>query len=213
MNKLKLKKQPNIQKQIRQKKQKKEYLRLKKIHLIVKNSAIIFVIICCVLFLFRVKTHRVSGQSMAPTFENNDRIFVTKGKSPTRYDIVTFSPKDKPKESYVKRVVGQPGDTIWFEENKLFINHQMKAQSKVPVSDTDKRAIDLPDGTVKIDVSVVVMNQLKDLNKIPEDAYFLLGDNRNHSTDSRMMGLIEKEQIEGVVSFRYYPFNKVGFVR
>lgn len=210
MNKLKLKKQPNIQKQIRK---KKEYLRLKKIHLIVKNSAIIFVIICCVLFLFRVKTHRVSGQSMAPTFENNDRIFVTKGKSPTRYDIVTFSPKDKPKESYVKRVVGQPGDTIWFEENKLFINHQMKAQSKVPVSDTDKRAIDLPDGTVKIDVSVVVMNQLKDLNKIPEDAYFLLGDNRNHSTDSRMMGLIEKEQIEGVVSFRYYPFNKVGFVR
>ncbi|WP_271491617.1 signal peptidase I [Enterococcus sp. 5H] len=188
-------------------------MRLKKNHSIIKNSVTIFIIICCFLFLFRVKPHSVSGQSMAPTFENNDRIFVTKGKAPIRYDIVTFSPKDKPKESYVKRVVGQPGDTIWFEENKLFINHQMKAQSKVPVNDTDKRAIDLPDGTIKIDVSVAVMNQLKELNKIPEDEYFLLGDNRNHSTDSRMMGLIPKKQIEGVVSFRYYPINKVGFVR
>lgn len=209
MTKLKSKQQHNVKKQ----QQKTEYLRLKKSHTIVKNSVTIFVIICCVLFLFRIKTHRVSGQSMAPTFENNDRIFVTKGKVPTRYDIVTFSPKDKPNESYVKRVVGQPGDTIWFEENKLFINHQMKAQTKAPVNDTDKRAIDLPDGTIKIDVSVAVMNQLKELNNIPEDEYFLLGDNRNHSTDSRMMGLISNKQIEGVVSFRYYPMNKVGFVR
>ncbi len=190
-----------------------DYRRLKYKLKLMKNILMACIVLVCIFFLITLKTHRVSGVSMAPTFANKDRIVVTKGKTPSRLDIVTFSPKDKPKDSYVKRVVGLPGDTIWLEENKLFINHQIKEGTKAPVSNTDKRAIDLPDGTIKINVSVDVMNQLAGLTKIPKNHYFLLGDNRNHSTDSRMMGLIEENQIEGVVSFRYYPLNKFGFVR
>jgi signal peptidase I len=190
-----------------------DYVKLKHKLAIVQKIVSLCVIVGCVIFLIRVKTHQVSGESMAPTFENRDRIFVAKKQEPKRLDIVTFSPKNNAKESYVKRVIGIPGDTIWLEENKLFINHQMKERAQQPISDTDKRAIDLPDGTIKVDVSVDVMNQLKGLTKIPKNQYFLLGDNRNHSTDSRMMGLIDQAQIEGVVTFRYYPLNRCGFVR
>lgn len=190
-----------------------KYQKLMRIFTIVKRILVVCVVLSCVLFFVFIRTHRVAGVSMAPTFANNDRIFVMKNEKPSRLDIVTFSPKEKPNDSYVKRVVGMPGDAIWLEENKLFINHQMKEGLKSPDSNTDKRAIDLPDGTIKINVSVEVMNQLSGLTKIPKNKYFLLGDNRNHSTDSRMMGLIESDQIEGIVSFRYYPLNKFGYVR
>ena len=213
MDNINVKKKSKQKKRANHKVQTAEYLKMKHTLTILKRVAVTILIVCCLLFLIRVKTHRVSGVSMSPTFENNDRIFVAKGKVPSRLDIVTFSPKDKPKDSYVKRVVGMPGDTIWLEENKLFINHQLKEGAQTPISNTDKRAIDLPDGTIKVNVSVDVMNQLSGLSKIPKDQYFLLGDNRNHSTDSRMMGFIDAKQIEGVVSYRYYPLNKIGFVR
>ncbi|WP_207695848.1 signal peptidase I [Enterococcus sp. DIV0212c] len=196
-----------------EKKQLEEYRKLKFRYTVLVNVGLILLFFLCILFLIRIKTHRISGQSMEPTFKDQDRIFVTKNQQPVRYDIVTFSPKDQEQASFVKRVVGIPGDTIWFEENKLFINHQMKEKTTSPVSDADKRAIDLPDGTIKVNVSVSVMNQLKGLERIPKNEYFLLGDNRNNSTDSRMLGLIKADQIEGVVSVRYYPFNKIGFVR
>ena len=203
-----LKKKSNETQQIVEK-----YQKLMRTFTIVKRILMVCVVLGCVLFFVFVRTHRVDGVSMAPTFANNDRIFVRKTEKPSRLDIITFSPKEQPKDSYVKRVVGMPGDAIWLEENKLFINHQMKEGVKAPDSNTDKRAIDLPDGTIKINVSVEVMKQLSGLTKIPKNKYFLLGDNRNHSTDSRMMGLIESDQIEGVVSFRYYPLNKFGYVR
>ncbi|MGC6769557.1 signal peptidase I [Enterococcus sp. LJL128] len=181
-------------------------------HQILKNVFFLFFVIGAFLFFIYIGTHVVSGESMAPTFANGDRVFVRKGAAPERYAIITFHPEEEKNETYVKRVIGMPGDVIWLEENKLFINHQMKTNNPV-ASNTDKRAIDLPDGTVKVNITVDVEAQLKNMKTIPAGHYFVLGDNRNHSTDSRWLGLIKDEQIEGVVVFRYFPFTKLGGVR
>lgn len=176
------------------------------------NLIFLFFIIACFLFLFRMATHRVEGHSMEPTFSNRDRVLVAKGVHPSRYDIVTFEPKTAKEESYIKRVIGMPGDVIWVEENTLYINHQAENNPK-NLYGQNLAAKELPDGTIRVNVTTNVARALSVYYKIPENAYFVLGDNRNHSQDSRIFGLVDQNQIEGVVVYRYYPFNKMGVVR
>lgn len=185
---------------------------MRKFHQVVTTTFFLVFAACCILFLIHIRTHVVDGQSMAPTFANGDRIFINKGEMPSRNDIITFEPKDKPGESYVKRVIGLPGDTIWLDGNKLFLNYRM-SEEELSIIGTDKLARDLPDGTLKINISVLVQNQLTGLTKIPKNCYFVLGDNSKHSTDSRVLGFVKDEQIEGVVQFRYFPLNKMGFIK
>ncbi|OTN89913.1 signal peptidase I [Enterococcus sp. 7E2_DIV0204] len=170
-----------------------------------------FALILVIVFLVVFKTHRVSGKSMAPTFENNDRIIVQKNTSPKRYEIVTFDPEIPNDPSYVKRIIGLPGDQIWTESNAVYIRPSNAApwqQDEVP-----KFIISmLPDSTLKVLVHEEVALKLAGLSTIPKGNYFVLGDNRAESKDSRALGLIEEKQIEGVVVFRYFPFNKMGLV-
>lgn len=160
-----------------------------------------------VLFFLRFSTHRVDGQSMEPTFQTNDRILISPSNTLSRYAVVTFEPKNIKNESYVKRIIGMPGDRIQLMGNALFL---------LPKENEKKEKVDLttevPDGTIKIMVSEAVMNQLHQYERIPKDRYFVQGDNRLHSDDSRVFGLIDKAQIEGVVLYRYYPFSKMGIV-
>ncbi|MEI5989910.1 signal peptidase I [Enterococcus termitis] len=172
---------------------------------------LLFFMACC-LFLFRMATHQVSGHSMAPTFANKDRVLVAKGVHPSRYEIITFEPKTAKGDSYIKRVIGMPGDVIWVEENTLYINHQAENNPK-NLYGQNLAAKELPDGTIRVNVTTNVARALSVYYKIPENAYFVLGDNRNHSEDSRIFGLVDQDQIEGIVVYRYYPFNKMGVVR
>lgn len=164
------------------------------------------------MFLLRVKTHVVVGESMLPTLNNHDRIAVIKKKEPKRYSLVTFQPGDKKSESYVKRVLGLPGDRIWLDQNTVYLNHQMAENNPTPPNETGLTGIDLPDGTLKVRVTWEVAAKLEGLSTIPKDQFFVLGDNRRHSKDSRELGLIAKDKIEGVVAFRYYPFQRFGLI-
>ncbi|OEG15355.1 signal peptidase I [Enterococcus quebecensis] len=149
---------------------------------------------------------------MLPTLKNNDRLLVMKGEYPSRYNLITFVPKNKEKESYIKRVLGLPGDRIWLDQNNLYINHQMSSSNLTPENESALLGSELPDGTLKVRVSWEVAAKLQGISSIPEHQYFVLGDNRRHSTDSRQLGLIDFKQIEGVVRFRYYPLDRLGSI-
>lgn len=149
---------------------------------------------------------------MMPTLQNGDRLFVLKNAEPQRYSLITFQPAEKKNESYIKRVIGLPGDRIWLDQNTLYLNSQMAETNPTPPNEENLSGVDLPDGTLKVRVDWEVAAQLKDFSTIPEEYYFVLGDNRRNSTDSRELGLINADQIEGVVKYRYYPFNRIGTI-
>ncbi|WP_375180332.1 signal peptidase I [Enterococcus rotai] len=187
----------------KRKKTKKKYRQFVNV---VSNSLFFLCIFLGILFLIKVAPHVVDGSSMFPTLENGDRIFVNKGETPKRYSIVTLDPLKKKKESYVKRVVGLPGDSIWLEGTSLFLNQE---QPTFSVEGSSKSS-QLPDGTIKITVNKAVAQKMEGLERIPADNYFVLGDNRNHSNDSRSFGLVSAKQIEGVAMYRYYPVTRLG---
>ncbi|WP_375178722.1 signal peptidase I [Enterococcus rotai] len=219
------KKKPQLSKKRRATKKKHRYYSKEKREQLIKEQGfkkkqriklrdVFFLLIVgmCFIFLMQNKTHRVSGSSMLPTLENKDRILVKKGSLPERYEVITFDPEVAEDSSYVKRVIGVPGDQLWAEANAVYLRSQ-KAGKWVLNTANPLQLEELPDSTLKVMVSDEVYRALRDIHKIPEGNYFVLGDNRSASKDSRTMGLIKEGQIEGVVSYRYFPLNKMGRIK
>lgn len=147
---------------------------------------------------------------MAPTFSTGDRLLIHKGQAIERNDIVTFEPLDTPGGSYVKRVIGLPGDRLFATKTQLYLFQNLKKNADVEkLIETNK----LPDSTLILDFTEAQAERIfAGVSEIPVDQYLVLGDNRQNSKDSRAFGLINTSQIEGVVNFRFYPLNKWGFV-
>lgn len=132
----------------------------------------------------------VEGSSMEPTLMNQERIIVTRYDyifgDPQRQDIVICHfPDGDDKDNYVKRVIGLPGEKIRIDDGTVYINGE---------------ALEEP---------YVVYERIQDMDEItiPEDMYFVMGDNRFNSRDSRVVGLIERSQIQGHVRYVFYPFE------
>ena len=106
-----------------------------------------------------------------------------------RNDIIVFKLKDD--DDYIKRVIGLPGDKIVFKENKVFVNDVL-----------------LKETYVKNKNNVYYINAVYE---VPENKLFVLGDNRNNSSDSREFGFIKTANIIGKVFFIFYPFNRMRF--
>lgn len=132
---------------------------------------------------------RVNGSSMDPTLKNNEIVLLKKyDKHYERFDIVIFDYHD---EKLVKRIIGLPGETVRYKDGKLYINQHV-------VSDVID--YDMPDFSIK-ELGYDV---------IPTDYYFVLGDNRGNSLDSRVIGLIHKDDILGTANFALFPFDRFG---
>lgn len=194
--------------QIQQRKKQKR--RATRVEIIKFMLPVMIAAVIVFFFILKTSPHMVDGDSMSPTLVNKDRVIVRRTKKLKRYEIITFKPPVDSKFQYVKRIIGMPGDMIWMEDNDLFINHQSK---ELPDASDRSSATALPDGTIKVNVSDTCAEQLKNLDKIPEGHYFVLGDNRNNSSDSRTFGLVDGQAVEGVVSFRYTPLNQAGFIK
>lgn len=152
------------------------------------------VIIVFVVFLrvFIVTPVRVDGLSMYPTLEDNEILLLKKyDKSYKRFDIVVLDYKG---EKLVKRVIGLPGETLKFVNNELYINEKVVKESFLKDVQTD-------------DFDIAEYSDV-----IPEGYYFVMGDNRGDSTDSRIFGFVKKDNINGSVSFAMFPFDKFGKV-
>jgi signal peptidase I len=149
-------------------------------------SAAVYAILI-VTFGFQVA--RVEGQSMAPTLEDQDRLIVNKliyrWSAPRRGDIVMlYYPRD-PSKSFVKRVIAEEGDTIRIVDGRVYVND-------VPVDDNYV----LPEFRNHEDYGPLVIEQ---------GYYFVMGDHRNNSSDSRSWGLVPKRYIIGKVQLRWWP--------
>ena len=146
----------------------------------------------------------VDGDSMEPTLTNGDYLILNKVSSIERFDIVVFPPPDQDDTQYVKRVIGVPGDSIEYRDDVLFLNGEPTEQ--IFLEDSLQK-----DATIYTSGDFTLLT-LFGVDTVPEGQYFVLGDNRLNSRDSRAFGFIDEESILGKVSFRYWPFEAFGFV-
>ncbi|MCT4598733.1 MAG: signal peptidase I [Vallitalea sp.] len=147
-------------------------------------------------FLFQ-KTN-VIGQSMEPTLHNGDHVIIDKISyrfaKPKKYDIVVFPYKKNPSQNYIKRIIGLPGDEVNIINGEVYINGE------------------------KLDETFDVINRMGNREFpliVPEGEYFVMGDNRNNSSDSRYtdVGTIAKKDLIGKAGLRIWPLNDFGFVK
>ena len=146
--------------------------------------------------IFVVQPVKVEGTSMQPQLADQDRIFVNRFiyrfKEIDRGDVVVFwYPRDRSK-SFIKRVIGVPGDSVEIRKGLVYVNGELINEPYLKPEYRDFQSLD----------KVV----------IPKGKYFVLGDHRNSSNDSRKWGFVEKSLIYGKAFFSYWPVSHVGLV-
>lgn len=162
----------------------------------------IFVIIYWILFHFIFGLETVSGPSMQTTFESGDRVVTLRHTQLKRGDVVILKAPDEPNTLYIKRIIGLPGDSVKVINDQLYINNKKVSE---PYLKAGKKLFS-PDSNYTGNFSL----QSRGLGKkVPKDSYFVMGDHRNVSKDSRYFGYVKKSAIIGKVVLRYWPLNKV----
>ena len=156
---------------------------------------IIVVIIILFLMLYVVSVTQVVGSSMYPTLKDGEVLILNKFQyrffDIKKGDIVSLDYEDT--KYLIKRIIGLPGETVKIVDNKLYINDKIYEEEY------------LSDDLQYDDFSLTDLGY----SKIPENMYLVLGDNRENSLDSREIGLIKKEDINGKISLRIWPLNKI----
>jgi len=148
----------------------------------------------------------VDGDSMEPTLHDGDYLILNKYSDIENFDVVVFPPPDEEEEEetlYIKRVIGIPGDTVEYRNDVLYLNGEEVEESFLDFSTKDQ------DYYASGNFS---LQSLLGMEEVPEGQYFVLGDNRLNSRDSRSFGFVEEDSILGKVSLRYWPFDGFGFV-
>lgn len=157
------------------------------------------VLIAIVIILFLYQPVKVEGTSMMPSLVDQERIFINKfvyrfGISDiARGDTVVFWYPGDPTKSYIKRIIGMPGDKVQVVEGTVFVNGQALDEPYVPSEYRDQ-------------VSMA-------LTKVPQDEFFVLGDHRSSSNDSRSWGTVPRKFIYGKAVFVYWPLDRLGMVK
>lgn len=176
------------------------------------------------LFLIVIRTYVfspviVKGDSMDPTLENDERVIALKFGDVARFDIVTFPAPDATNKNYIKRVIGLPGDTIAYENDVLYVNgvateepYLAQYKERLPegaVLTNDFTFESLAAGYPRNDINKAFIG----VTKVPEGQLFVLGDNRQISKDSRIIGFINKSDILGNVKYVFWPLERVGMIK
>ncbi len=164
-------------------------------------STVVFVIAVTVLFDLAIPRSLVDGHSMEPTFHGDDRLVVSRAHyllgRPERGDIVVFNSL-VPSEAdrgvmLIKRLVGLPGETVELRDQLVYINGEPLAEPYIKEECRLSRCSD-------------------ETWVLGDDEYFVMGDNRNNSRDSRRFDAVPIQKIVGQVIFRYWPLNAIGII-
>lgn len=159
-------------------------------------SYVIVIVVALLIKEFIFSPIKVNGTSMYPTLNDGDIMILNEIgyylNGVNRFDIVVVKTDD---DRIIKRVIGLPGDRIVYKDNILYVNDE-----EVKEEFTHDITHNFTLSEIGYDV-------------IPDGYYFVVGDNRGNSHDSRSIGLISKNQIKGKTSFVIYPFNKFGYVK
>jgi signal peptidase I len=159
----------------------------------------ISVILAILVILFLYQPVKVEGTSMMPSLVDQERIFINKfvyrfGLGNIEHgDMVVFWFPGDPTKSYIKRVIGLPGDTVEVREGLVYVNSQALREAYVPEEYRDRTSYPP--------------------FKIGTEEYFVLGDHRSSSNDSRSWGTVPRQYIYGKAVFVYWPLEKVGVLR
>lgn len=170
------------------------------------ETVVIALSIFLVIYLTLIQPHQVNGQSMVPTFQSGEYVLTDKVsyrfRNPERGEVVVFHAPEAahcPKGTgcdFIKRVIGEPGDTVALENNHYLVNGTVLDESYIP-----PEYVTLPGAFMK--GRTVTLGP---------DEYFVSGDNRPYSSDSRAWGPISKSEIVGRAFFRYWPANVMGVI-
>jgi signal peptidase I len=161
-------------------------------------------LIAVVLIVFIYQPVKVEGTSMAPALQDQERIFINKFTyrfglgDIARGDTVVFWYPLDPAKSYIKRVVGVPGDRIRIDAGQVYVNGRALLEDYVV--DRDRLSWPSPPDSFRD-------------RTVPSGKYFVLGDNRMFSSDSRSWGFVPRENIYGKAVFAYWPLNQAGRLR
>ncbi|HOV29552.1 MAG TPA: signal peptidase I [Candidatus Dojkabacteria bacterium] len=165
------------------------------------ETIVVALVITVVLYLFIMTPHEVVGSSMHPTYKNGEYLMANKitykVKQPQRGDVIIFKYSDT--QDFIKRIIGLPGETVMLKDGKIYINGDLLDESAYLNSSIYTNGGDF----LKEGQSI----------KVPEGEYFVCGDNRPHSSDSRTFGTISMDRIKGKAWIVYFPFSEFRIVK
>jgi len=160
------------------------------------RDVLIAVAASVLIIVFLYQPVRVEGTSMLPRLEDRDRLFINKFvyhfEGVHRGDVVVFHYPRDPEKSYIKRVIALPGDRLRIDRGEVYVNGKRLSEPYVPEEYRDTKSV--PE-TV-----------------IPDDEYFMMGDHRSISSDSRDFGPVDRDLIYGKAVFVYWPRKDAGVV-
>ncbi len=160
---------------------------------------LIAIVIVIPIRIFIAQPFVVSGSSMYPTFENKEYLIVDeisyRINNPKRNDVVVFKYPNDTKKFFIKRIIGLPNETVKIEQNQITIINEEN-----------------PDG-FKLEQSFIKENWSSDIIfELKKDEYFVMGDNRNQSSDSRYWGAVPEKLLIGKAFLRLLPLNKISIL-
>lgn len=165
-------------------------------------KAILFALLLVIIIRFFVFIPlKVDGDSMSPTLAQGNYLLYETFSDIGRFDIIIFSNAEG--ETLIKRVIGLPGDSISYSEDQLYLNGELVEESFLG---TEKQQ------GIDVFTSDFDLLSLTGMETVPEDSYFVLGDNRVRSRDSRIFGFVAQADIAGKAAIVYYPLEDFGFI-
>jgi signal peptidase I len=154
------------------------------------------------IYLLLFQPHKIKGASMSPTFPDGEYLLTDKVtyrmREPQRGDVIVFKARVAQGEEFIKRIIGLPGESVSIKNGKIFINNIALNENVY----LDSGIITSGSAFLQDEISIIV----------PKDEYFVLGDNRPHSSDSRSWGFVTKKEISGRAWLVYWPPKNAGVV-
>jgi signal peptidase I len=179
---------------------------LRKIYYFLLDTVQTFLIaaaVFLVIYVFLFRPFEVKGESMYPNFYDKEYVLTNlialRFQSPARGNVIVFKAPPDPEKDYIKRIIGIPGDNVSIKDAKIYINGALLDESSY----------------LKTDVKTypgAFLTEGKTV-QVPDGEYFVLGDNRLYSSDSREWGFVRKDAIIGDSMFVYWPLNRVRFIQ
>jgi signal peptidase I len=161
------------------------------------RDLVISVMVSAFIIIFLYQPVRVEGTSMLPVLEDQDRLFINKMAYRVgeihRGDVVVFLYPHDHEKSYIKRVIALPGDDLRIDHGEVYVNGRRVVEKYVPTRFADDRS--------------------EPEMMVPAHEYFVMGDHRSISSDSRDFGPVERDLIYGKAAFVYWPMDQAGVVR
>jgi len=153
-------------------------------------------------YLLIMRPHKIKGQSMSPNYPDAEYLLTEKVtyylRNPERGDVVVFTPPVSTTDEFIKRVIGLPGEQVMVKDGHVFINDQLLKETYL------SSTLQTNGGTFLADNQEFT---------VPTGEYFVMGDNRPNSSDSRYWGPITKSAISGRAWIIYWPLNLIGVVK